>query len=47
MNQHVEALRRDFNDHTTQITALKGMNKTFDKCFAEIANLEAFVRMEI
>lgn len=29
------------------IHALKGMHKTFDKCFADIGNLESFLKLEI
>ena len=47
LDQLIQGLKRDINDHTTQIIGLKGLNKTFDKCFAEIANMEAFIRMEI
>ena len=47
MEQKVQALARDSNEHGTMIHALKGMHKTFDKCFAEIGHLESHVRIEL
>ena len=47
LEQKVQSLSRDSNEHGTMIHALKGMHKTFDKVFADIGNLESHVRLEL